>query len=120
MILQEINLQTGDDHSHPELLNPNNNYVCVIGGNFLIGKFELIKRGLVLHTSHDITILYDKPGTVDSQWNKVYQILETVDEAVDRADFKRAFPDKWKQARNRTVRSSAGKVLLKYKPKQTI
>ena len=116
MELREINLELGEDHDHNEI-STNDKYLCLIGGTYWVGTFKRTNRGLIFHGWHDNAILYDKPGINDSHWNKVYQILETVDEALFRVDIKKAQTEKWRPRSKKVVRNSSGKVILKYKPK---
>lgn len=124
MELQEIDLSIGEDHTHPQI-NTHKQYLCSISGIYSVGYFEEIKRGLLFHNAPDSAILYDKPGINNSCWNKIYQIDETLDEAQNRAQnyfyvenfIKKHHPEKPRTSK-KAVKTSYGKVVLKYKTKR--
>jgi len=107
MKLEEIDLLSGDDHTHPQICTQNK-YLCIIAGAYLVGQFEKVNRGLLFHNAHDSAILYDKPGINNSRWNKVYKINES--EKIEIGSEKH-------RASKKTVKTSCGKVVLKYKSK---
>ncbi len=113
MELRELDLTISREHDHPDI-DTTQRYLCMIGGTYWVGKFERSFRGLIFHGWHDNAILYDRPGTNNSHWNKIYQIVESSKESYDRIVAKSNQDKSWTPRDKKIVRNSNGNIILKY------
>jgi hypothetical protein len=116
MNLAEIDLSIGTDNDHPQLTTPDTIYLCLIGGCYRTGVFTKENNKLYFWDWLSETIQYQKPSST-SQWNKIYRIDETDDEAADRKRFRLNRPT-WTKPTQSIARDGEGQLLYLFRRKR--
>jgi hypothetical protein len=75
----ELDLTKGEKHFHPDIKTDGTGYMCMIGGRWFYGNFDMQWYGLNFNgwINPYAGLQYDKPGWNASRWERVIEVTIT-------------------------------------------